>query len=40
MFAALEQTGLKSLDVEMLRLHYADTLKHWSRNFRANRDRG
>ena len=38
-FAALEQTGLKSLDVEMLRLHYADTLKHWSRNFQANRER-
>ena len=38
-FAALEQTGLKSLDVELLRLHYADTLKHWSRNFQASRER-
>ena len=37
-FAALEQTGLKSLDVEMLRLHYADTLKNWSRNFEENRE--
>ena len=38
-FAALEKTGLKSLDVELLRLHYADTLKHWSRNFKASRDK-
>ena len=37
--AAIEQTGLKSLDVELLRLHYADTLKHWSRNFKASRER-
>jgi len=38
-FAALERTGLKVLDVEFLRLHYAETLKLWSRNFRANRDK-
>ncbi|PPR28453.1 MAG: Tuberculostearic acid methyltransferase UfaA1 [Alphaproteobacteria bacterium MarineAlpha10_Bin1] len=38
-FAALERTGLKVLDVEFLRLHYAETLKHWSINFRANRDK-
>jgi cyclopropane-fatty-acyl-phospholipid synthase len=38
-FTALEKTGLKALDVEMLRLHYADTLKHWSRNFQASRDK-
>ena len=38
-FAALERTGLKVLDVEFLRLHYAETLKHWSRNFRVNRDK-
>ena len=38
-FAALERTGLKTLDVEFLRLHYAETLKHWSRNFRTNRDK-
>lgn len=38
-FAAIEPTGLKVLDVEILRLHYAETLKHWSANFRANRDK-
>ena len=38
-FKAVEKTGLKVLDVEMLRLHYAETLKHWSRNFAANRDK-
>ncbi len=38
-FTALEQTGLKSLDVEVLRLHYAETLKNWSRNFKEKRDR-
>jgi cyclopropane-fatty-acyl-phospholipid synthase len=38
-FQALERSGLKTLDVEILRLHYADTLKHWSRNFQANRDK-
>jgi cyclopropane-fatty-acyl-phospholipid synthase len=38
-FKALERSGLKTLDMEILRLHYAETLKHWSRNFRANRDR-
>ena len=37
-FAAIEPTGLKVLDMEVLRLHYAETLKHWSRNFAANRD--
>ena len=38
-FAALEKTGLKVLDVEMLRLHYAETLRHWSNNFNKNRDK-
>ena len=38
-FAALERTGLKVLDIEFLRLHYAETLKNWSRNFAANRDK-
>ncbi|MDP6475403.1 MAG: cyclopropane-fatty-acyl-phospholipid synthase family protein [Alphaproteobacteria bacterium] len=38
-FAAIEPTGLKVLDMEILRLHYAETLKHWSRNFAANRDK-
>jgi cyclopropane-fatty-acyl-phospholipid synthase len=38
-FSAIEPTGLKVLDMEILRLHYAETLKHWSQNFRANRDK-
>ncbi|MSO69099.1 MAG: class I SAM-dependent methyltransferase [Alphaproteobacteria bacterium] len=38
-FAAIERSGLKTLDMEVLRLHYAETLKHWSRNFQANRDK-
>ena len=38
-FAPLEETGLKLTDMEVLRLHYAETLKHWSRNFQANRDK-
>ena len=38
-FAAIEPTGLQVLDVEILRLHYAETLRHWSLNFRANRDK-
>ncbi|MBM3484694.1 MAG: class I SAM-dependent methyltransferase [Alphaproteobacteria bacterium] len=38
-FAVLERSGLKTLDMEILRLHYAETLKNWSRNFRANRDK-
>jgi cyclopropane-fatty-acyl-phospholipid synthase len=38
-FRAIEPTGLKVLDLEILRLHYAETLKNWSRNFKANRDK-
>ena len=38
-YAAIERSGLKTLDMEVLRLHYAETLKHWSRNFKANRDK-
>ncbi|MBE04113.1 MAG: SAM-dependent methyltransferase [Gammaproteobacteria bacterium] len=38
-FTSIEKTGLKVLDVEMLRLHYAETLRHWSLNFSANRDK-
>tara|TARA_B100000700_G_scaffold331795_1_gene468891 strand:+ start:42769 stop:43983 length:1215 start_codon:yes stop_codon:yes gene_type:complete len=38
-FSAIEKTGLKVLDTEMLRLHYADTLRHWSRNFAYNRNK-
>lgn len=37
--AAIERQGLISCDVEMLRLHYAMTLRHWSERFAANRDK-
>jgi len=36
---AIEKSGLIVTDVEILRLHYADTLKHWSQRFAANRDK-
>jgi cyclopropane-fatty-acyl-phospholipid synthase len=36
-FAAIEQEGLWITDVEILRLHYADTLKEWRRRFQENR---
>ncbi|MGE0847317.1 MAG: class I SAM-dependent methyltransferase [Flavobacteriaceae bacterium] len=35
---AIESTGLIVTDIEVLRLHYAETLKHWSERFAANRD--
>jgi hypothetical protein len=35
---AIEATGLIVTDVEILRLHYAMTLRHWRRRFAANRD--
>jgi cyclopropane-fatty-acyl-phospholipid synthase len=38
-FAAVERTGLWVTDVEILRLHYADTLQHWSARFQAERGR-
>jgi cyclopropane-fatty-acyl-phospholipid synthase len=38
-FPAIEKAGLMTTDVEILRLHYADTLKHWRERFLANRDR-
>jgi cyclopropane-fatty-acyl-phospholipid synthase len=37
--AAVERSGLLVTDVEILRLHYADTLAEWRRRFEANRDR-
>lgn len=37
-FAAVEKTPLGMMDVEILRLHYAETLRHWRRRFTANRD--
>jgi cyclopropane-fatty-acyl-phospholipid synthase len=37
-FPAIEKAGLIATDVEILRLHYAETLRHWRRRFTANRD--
>ncbi len=34
-----EQTGLWVTDVEILRLHYAETLRHWRHRFVANWDK-
>ncbi len=38
LMAAIERSGLCTTDVEVLRLHYAETLRHWRRRFAANRD--
>lgn len=38
MMAAVEQAGLLVTDVEVLRLHYADTLRAWRERFLARRD--
>ena len=35
---AIEKAGLMVTDIEILRLHYAETLKHWRERFLANRD--
>ena len=35
---AIERVGLWVTDVEILRLHYADTLRHWRKRFLANRE--
>jgi len=37
-FPAIEKSGLVATDVEILRLHYAETLRHWRWRFAANRD--
>ncbi len=37
-FPPIERAGLIATDVEILRLHYAETLRHWRRRFAANRD--
>lgn len=34
----IERSGLQTMDVEVLRLHYAETIRHWRRRFAANRD--
>lgn len=38
-FAAVKHAGLIVTDVEILRLHYAETLRHWRERFTANRQR-
>jgi cyclopropane-fatty-acyl-phospholipid synthase len=38
-FGAIEKTGLWATDVELDRIHYADTFKAWCENFAANRAR-
>jgi len=35
---AVERTGLFVTDIEVLQLHYADTLREWSRRFAQHRD--
>jgi len=35
----VERTGLWITDIEVLRLHYAETLRHWRARFLANRER-
>ena len=37
--SAIERVGLWATDIEILRLHYADTLRHWRQRFQANRAR-
>jgi cyclopropane-fatty-acyl-phospholipid synthase len=34
---AIEEVGLRVTDIEILRLHYAETLRHWRQRFTANR---
>jgi cyclopropane-fatty-acyl-phospholipid synthase len=34
----IERSGLIATDIEILRLHYAETLRNWRRRFAANRD--
>lgn len=36
---AIERAGLVATDVEILRLHYAETLRHWRERFMANWDK-
>ena len=36
---AVERCNLITTDIEILRVHYADTLKHWWRRFSDNRER-
>jgi len=36
-FSHIENANLWVTDVEIMRLHYAETLKHWHDRFQANR---
>lgn len=36
--SAIEKAGLWVTDIEVLRLHYAETLRHWRQRFQANRE--
>src|SRR5215216_3856104 len=36
---AIEKVGLWATDIEILRLHYAETLRHWRERFLSNRER-
>ena len=36
---SIEQAGFIVSDIEILRLHYAETLKHWRTRFDSNRDK-
>jgi cyclopropane-fatty-acyl-phospholipid synthase len=36
--AAVEPSGLFVTDIEILRLHYAETIRHWQQRFQGNRD--
>ncbi|MEZ5810988.1 MAG: cyclopropane-fatty-acyl-phospholipid synthase family protein [Rhizobiaceae bacterium] len=36
---AIEKSGLIATDIEILRLHYAETLKQWRERFMANREK-
>jgi len=35
---AIERAGLRILDMEILRLHYAETIRNWFLNFQTNRE--
>lgn len=35
---AIEKSGLAVVDIEVLRLHYAETLRHWRERFMARRE--
>jgi len=37
--AAIEKAGLVVTDIEILRYHYAETLKNWHQRFRANKEK-